>query len=147
MAKAVHVETDAPIWHTLGMLSTIGKLIDHGVVEAREHLAQMQSARERPYVLDDATVARSIALYTDVRDMMWIYEEQLKRWSTASPSIAEQREITRLAAQLPQWNAAVKQILAVDDELKLGTIETVMAKSDVQFGLEALLRLAGRSNE
>ena len=141
------MKPDAPTWQPLSMLSTISKLIDEGVVEAREHLAQMQSARERPYVLDDATVARSIALYTDVRDSMWIYEEQLKRWATASPSIAEQREITRLAAQLPQWNAAVKQILAVDDELKLGTIETVMAKSDVQFGLEALLRLAGRSNE
>lgn len=134
------MKPDAPTWQPLSMLSTISKLIDEGVVEAREHLAQMQSARDRPYVLDDATVARSIALYNDVRDGMWIYEEQLKRWSKASTSNAEQREIARLAAQLPRWDAVVKQILLIDDELKLGTIQSVLAKSDEEVALEALRR-------
>ena len=137
------MEPDTPTWQPLSMLPTIRMLIDDSVIEAREHLALMSSVRDRPHVVDDDTVARSIALYADVRDGMRVYEEQLKRWAKGSTSNAEQREITRLAAQIREWTAAVNQILLIDDELKLGTIQSVLAKSDEEVGLEALRRPIG----
>ena len=42
-----------------------------------------------------------------------------------------------LIAQLRQVNA---EVLAVADELSRGTIDTVLAKSDLELGIEALMR-------
>ena len=44
----------------------------------------------------------------------------------------------RLAAQIPTIRERIKGILALAEELKGGTIESVLAKSDLELGLEVL---------
>jgi hypothetical protein len=41
------------------MLPTIASLIDEGLRDGREHYATPLEARPKPYVLDDATIART----------------------------------------------------------------------------------------
>ena len=45
----------------------------------------------------------------------------------------------RLSAQLPRIRQRISAILALAEELKGGTIETVLGKSDLEVGLEFLL--------
>jgi hypothetical protein len=54
----------------------------------------------------------------------------------------QRREVERLTDQLGRLRAVIDTILALMDELKGGTIEQMMAKSDVEVGLEMLTRLA-----
>jgi hypothetical protein len=52
----------------------------------------------------------------------------------------QRREVERLASQMLQLHEVITAILRLADELKEGTIEKQLAKSDVELGIEALLR-------
>jgi hypothetical protein len=47
--------------------------------------------------------------------------------------------VDRLAAQIPTIRERITAILALAEELKGGTIEAVLAKSDAELGREFLL--------
>jgi len=49
--------------------------------------------------------------------------------------------VERLQGQMAALHKVVDDILALADELGRGTIEKVMAKDDMELGLEFLLRL------
>jgi len=131
----------APHWQPLTALPLIASLIDGELADGQEHHATLLSVRDRPYVLDDATVERSIKLHTEQRDFLGVFAEQLARWRHEQPSFAQRRELDRLEGQLERLCKVLSDILALAEELQQGTIEQVLAKSDVELGFEALLRM------
>ena len=131
----------APNWQPLTALPLIASLIDGERADGQEHPATLWSVRDRPYVLDDATVQRSIQLHAEQRDFLWVFAEQLARWRNEHPSDAQRRELDRLEGQLERLRAALTNILALAEELQPGTIERVLAQSDLELGMEALLRM------
>ena len=97
--------------------------------------------RARPYVLDDATVAGIIRVHRDQAGDLALFQNQADRWK-AGPDLtaarrAEVAAYEKLIAELRELNS---EALAVAAELSHGTIETVLAKSDLQLRAEALLR-------
>jgi len=131
-----------PTWQPITQLPLIASAID-GMLEAAEEQYQLlQQARPKAHVLDDHTVGRVIAVYTTQRDDLWLYAEQLRRWRAQTLTDAQRREIGRLTSQLERLGQAITDILGLADELKRGTIEKMLAKSDEQLGLEFLLRRA-----
>jgi hypothetical protein len=134
----------APNWQPLTALPLIASLIDGELADGQEHYATLLSVRDRPYVLDDATVERSIKLHTEQRDFLGVFAEQLARWRSEQPSSAQRRELDRLEGQLERLRAVLSAILELAEEFKQGTIERVLAKSDLELGLEALLRTTNR---
>ena len=134
----------APHWQPITALPLIASLIDGELADGQEHHATLLAVRDRPYVLDDATVDRSIKLHAEQRDFLWVFAEQLARWRNEQLSSAQRRELDRLEGQLERLRAVLSDILALAEELKQGTIERVLAKSDRELGLEALLRMTNR---
>ena len=134
----------APNWQPLAALPLIASLIDGELADGQEHHASLLSVRDRPYVLDDATVERSLKLHTEQRDFLWVFVEQLARWRHEQPTDAQCRELDRLEGQLERLRAVLTDILELAEELKQGTIERVLAKSDLELGIEALLRMTNR---
>jgi len=135
-------EQATPQWQPSGKVFLVGTMIDGMLENAREQYATLLEARPKPHVLDDDTVGRLVAVYTAQRDDLWLWDEQLRRWSEASLNRLRRREVERLQGQMVALRAVVGDILALADELGRGTIETMMAKSDVEVGLEMLMRLA-----
>ena len=68
-----------------------------------------------------------------------LYEGQLSRWKALNLTSSQRQEVDRLAAQIPTIRERITAILALAEELKGGTIDTIMAKSDLELGLEVLL--------
>ena len=130
----------APHWQPLAALPLIASLIDGELADGQEHHATLLSVRDQPYVLDDATVERSIKLHTEQRDFLGVFAEQLARWRHEQPTDAQRRELDRLDGQIERLRAVLEDILKLAEELKQGTIERVLAKSDLELGLEALRR-------
>ena len=130
-----------PNLQPLTALPLIASLIDGELADAQEHHATLLAVRDRPYVLDDATVERSIKLHTEQRDFLWVFAEQLARWRHERPSDAQRRELDRLEGQLERLRAVLSDILKLADELQQGTIERVLAKSELELGIETLLRM------
>jgi hypothetical protein len=128
-----------PQWQPISRLPMLTAHIEQGVALAREHLATLQEARERPYLLDDATVARIARTFTQTRtDLTELYVEQGRRWQALDLGATRRKDVARYAELVDQELALVDQILALAEELKTGTIERTLAKSDLELGLEAL---------
>ena len=68
-----------------------------------------------------------------------LYEEQLSRWKPLPLTPSQRQEVNRLSEQIPTIKERITALLALATELKGGTIETMLAKSDFELGLELLL--------
>lgn len=134
-------DNPTPHWQPLTALPLIASLIDGELADGQEHYATLLSVRDQPYVLDDATVERSIKLHTEQRDFLGVFAEQLARWRNEQPTDAQRRELDRLEGQLERLRSVLSAILALAEELQQGTIERVLAKSDLELGIGALLRM------
>jgi hypothetical protein len=130
----------SPQWQPLSRLPFIAAVLDGMLTDTEEHYQTLLEAKPKPYVLDDATVARVLQVYSDQAADFRLYQEQLARWGRDSLTATQRREVTRLAEQLDRLRVINAAILALAEELQTGTIERLLAKSDLEIGLEWLLR-------
>ena len=141
------VTESKPHWQPLTLLPVVAMMIDEVVQNSEEQHETFSEAKDKPHILDDATVSRAIRLYKAQLEDVWLYEEQLKRWQEQPLTGEQRREVDRLLGQLPRLKQLSEAILEMLDEIKEGTIDRIMAKSDVEVGLESLLRKPGDSPE
>lgn len=127
-----------PTWQPVSMLAMLTDHVQEGVVMAREQLATLEKGRSKPYVLDDATVARVKQVFTQTAEDNELFAEQGRRWVAMDLSTEQRRDVERYAALVEQMQTETTAILALADELAQGTVETVLAKSDLELGIEAL---------
>jgi hypothetical protein len=126
-------------WQPISALPLLGSMIDGLLYEAEQQYGNLQSCRPRPHVLDDYTVGRVIKVYTEQADDVRLYAEQLSRWSGLNLTPSQHEEVARLSGQILRIRERMSAILALAEELKAGTIESVLGKSDLAVGLEFLL--------
>ena len=129
-----------PNWQPVSNIPLIAQMIDGMLAEATEHYVTLQEAIPKPHVLDDYTVNRIIKVFTHQQEDLPLYDEQLRRWKAAALSTNQTQEVERLQKQLAQLRENITKILTLAQQLKKGTIEAQLAKSDLQLGLEALLK-------
>jgi hypothetical protein len=113
-----------------------------GLRDGRDHYASLLEARPKPYVLDDATIERTKRVNREGLEWCGVYDRQLLRWRSQRLTDAQRREIARLEGVQRDLRLVLTRILELADELGQGTIERQLAKSDVEVGLEYLLRFA-----
>lgn len=134
-----------PDWQPISALALIASLIDGQLESGREQHEKLSKAAVRRYALDDATVQSLLRVYGDTNNDLWLYDEQLLRWTRQALTAAQRREVQRLRNQMAALHEVITQILALADELKTSTIDALLAKSDLEVGLEWLSRDDGGS--
>lgn len=131
-----------PNWQPIQNLPIIANLVDGQSSDAKEQYINLLESRNKPHVLDDATIQRTIRVYTEQLEFVWIFKEQLSKWIKEERlTPIEQSEIERLQGQVQQLHHTLTDILALTEKLKEGTYEKVMKKSDLQLGIESLQRI------
>lgn len=128
---------EEPTWLGIEDLGLVASMLGAQVQGAREQHETLLKAR--PYVLDDHTVRRLVQVWGDTRDDLWLYDTQLDRWSAEALTPAQRHEVGRLRLQAAALRESVEAILALSARLKDQTIERLMAKSDLELGVEWLL--------
>ncbi|MFB7493303.1 hypothetical protein ACFC09_01125 [Streptomyces sp. NPDC056161] len=128
------------IWHPISKLEFF---IDHTrrwAVDVREHLETLEEARAKPHVLADSDVARIKRVYTEQADDLTLFEEQAAKWGEF-PDLSPSRraKLTILNEQIAGLRELNRKVLGLAEELSRGTIDRVMAASDEELGLAALL--------
>jgi hypothetical protein len=126
-------------WQPISALPLLASMIDGLLDEVKKQCGTLQGCRSQPYVLDNHTVARIIKVYSAQAEDLRLYEGQLTRWKKLNLTSSLRHEVDRLAAQIPTIRENITAILALAEELKECTIETVLDKSDLELGLEFLL--------
>ena len=117
----------------------IGSMIDTALNDTREHLDTLSKAKDRPHVLDDATIDRVEQVHTEQMTYVDIYTQQIGRWRKEKPSASQSRELDRMDEQNQQLRGVTADVLALASELRKGTIERVLGMSDLELGLQYLL--------
>ncbi len=131
-------QDQAPRWNPISRLPLIATAIDGMLDLAAEHYDTLLQARERPHVLDDYTVNRVVEVFTTQANDLWLYEEQLARWQKMELTPTQRQEVERLNEQMTKLREKIAAILALAEELKGGTIDSVLQKSDIELALELL---------
>jgi hypothetical protein len=130
---------ETPQWQPIERLASLASHIDGMLESATEQYETLQLAKPKPFVLDNNTVERLIDVFTTQQGDLWLFDEQLRRWERGTLTAAQHQEVERLSSQMLQLHEVMSAILRLADELKEGTIEKQLAKSDVELGTEALL--------
>ena len=127
-------------WQSIREMPLIASMIDGALDDTREHLETLSEARVRPHVLDDAIIGRTERVHAEQLEFVNIYAQQISRWRTEKLSADQMRELDRMEAQNGHLRTVTEDVLALAGELRKGTIERVINMSDVELGLQALLR-------
>jgi len=128
-----------PIWQPISELPLVGYLIRELLASAEEQYESLLPVRSKPHVLDDSIINRVLRLYREEKKDFWIYEEQLARWRKKPLTAAQRKEIDHLARLLERAKPLIDSVLSLADELSHGTIDKIMARSDLELGLEAIM--------
>ncbi len=129
---------DTPTWQPITQLPLIAWAIDGMAESADEQLINLQQAEDQPHVLDLPTVDRVIKVYTEQQGDLWLYREQLARWCKLALTDTQRAEVTRLDERLTTLGTRIEAILALAQQLRPHTIESILAKSDVELALDVL---------
>ena len=127
-----------PNWQPLSMLPMLADMVAGMLDEVETQLHSLRAAQQKPHVLDDYTVGRVLKVYREQQDFIWVYEAQLERWQTETLTTAQRQQAEQMATQLAQLKPGLSEILAIADDLKGKTIESVLGKSDEELALDIL---------
>jgi len=98
-------------------------------------------ARREPWLPDDATVDRVKKVFGVQRDDRWPGGgENGRRWQALDLGTAIRAQAGGYMSLAARFAAASTEVLALAGEIAGGTISKVMAKSDLELGIEALHR-------
>ena len=129
------------VWYPIGKVGWFTQHIREGIEVTAGQLALLQPALAQPGHLDDATVARIIRVHQDQADDLTLFQNQAGRWNAEPGLTAAQRAAVQgydaAIGELRRLNA---EVLAAAGQLKPVTIEALLARSDLEVGIEALLR-------
>ena len=126
-------------WQPISRMPLVTSMIDGALTDTADHLQTLLKARTQPHVLDDATIDRVERVHREQLQFVDIYAEQLRRWQDQAPSAAQRRELNRLDEQNRCLRQATTEVLTLAAELRKGTINRIMATSDLELGLQAML--------
>jgi hypothetical protein len=133
-------KTDQVNWQPISQMPLIASMITASLNDTREHLGTLTKAKDRPHVLDDATIDRVEQVHTEQMQYIDIYTRQIARWRTAKPSAVQAKELDRMEKQNQQLRDVTTDVLALAGELRKGTIDRILGMSDLELGLQTLLR-------
>jgi hypothetical protein len=128
-----------PNWQPLDQLEIVAEHIGGMTEHLVDQLESLKEGLDRPGALDDATITRVQRVYGEQLDDLWVFQEQIRRWDSETLTDTQHVTVTGLGIDLAGARVTLTQILEVAKQLKTQTIETILAKSDLELGLEALL--------
>ncbi len=120
-------KTEPVNWQPISQIPLIASMISTSLTETREHLGTLTKAKDRPHVLDDATIDRVEQVHAEQMEFAAIYSQQIARWRAGKPSPARIIELDRMDIQNKQLREATKAVLDLAGELRKGTIDRVLA--------------------
>jgi len=130
----------APSWQPISALPLITTIVAGMLDAAEQNYDSLNEARAHPSSLDDATLDRVDKVWGDTQADHWLFVEQVARWKREALSSAQRKAVVRLDDQVSALGELLNSLLALAGQLRSGTIDRIMEKSDIELGVEYLLR-------
>ncbi len=135
---------EEPTWQPVAAVGMLTSMVAEQLEHTRAQLTLMEQARpSRPdaRILDDSTVSETLRVYGQMaQDYRELFAEQGRRWQADTTLTTTSRAAVDAYVELVEHQLrALDDILALTREIQGRTIEKIMAKSDLELGIEALL--------
>ena len=137
-----HVVTDkpndSPQFHPTSMIPTLLKISDGSLDAAKEQLANMQLAQDKPHILDDDFIKRSLTLCRNQKQDSEFFLKQCEFWKKETLTdieLTQVEQIEHFSQELDNTNAELVEIL---EKCKDHTIDKILEKDDLELALEFL---------
>lgn len=127
-----------PVWHPLSMLPVIAQIIEGEFESMEELFSSLLVAREKPYVLTDDCIERTVRLCHNQAELLPVTSEQLRRWRKDSPTPTQQTELLRLEEIIAHHEALIPRVLALAKELEPETIDALLSMDEGALGMAVL---------
>jgi len=129
---------EQPLWRPITDFPLIASIIDGILENTEEQYQTVSEIKDKPHVLDDAIVERTIKLYRDQLDNVSLFEEQIRLWSASGLTSRQRQEVQRLAGEVAELKEKSEAILKLMDTMKDRTIDKISAKDDIEIALDVL---------
>src|SRR5664280_2562037 len=128
-------------WYPIDMVGWFTEHVREGVEVTAGQLGLLAPALAEPYRLDDATVARIVRVHFDQAADLVLFQNQADRWN-AMPGLdaAQRAAVAEYVAVIDELARLNVEVLAAAERLKPVTIEALLVKSDLEVGIEAVVR-------
>jgi hypothetical protein len=138
-----------PNWQPVTMVGPLTVMVAEQLADTRTALALIEQARPtRPdaKVLGDEDVSEIRRVYgVMAEDYEHLFAEQGRRWQRADLTAAQRGAVDAYVALVDAHCQALAAILDLAGEIEPWTIEKVLAKSDLELGIETWTRFGHRS--
>ena len=132
------MQKNKPNFHHITKALTILEIIRGMLDSSKQQLENMQGAKDKPHMLDDEIVNRSIKLYTEQNKDSGIFLQQCAIWrkdNLTEVQLYQVQEIEKTTHELTKIN---NEILAIINYCKDYTIDKILAKDDVELAFDVL---------
>jgi hypothetical protein len=129
-----------PNWQPISQLPLISTMVTGMLHDIEGQHQLFLQAVDQPHILDDATIHRAQRVYQTQLDDLWLYETQCEHWLQGKLIATQRKQIKHLVTQVARLKGKLEAIMALLAELETGTIDKIMAKSDLELGMEFLMK-------
>jgi len=111
------------------------------LLQVKEQYDSLLAVKDKPHVLDDYTVERVIICYTEQKELLKPERKQFEKWEKEENlNITQKEKINEAYKIIDEKEKIIDNILLLAKELEKGTIDKIMSKSDLELGLEFLMK-------
>jgi hypothetical protein len=125
-------------WLPLSKLSLFTTLVDGMLQDTKDMYPLFLQAKDKPWVMDDATIDRTIRLYTERLEMLPTHTEQIARWRKEHLAPQQKHELDRLEKATVETQELVQRILDMATAMQAYTIDKILAKEPGELALDVL---------
>jgi cystathionine beta-lyase family protein involved in aluminum resistance len=123
-----------PITKALAILEITRGMLD----SSRDQLETMQQVKDRPHILDDAIIDRSLKLYTAQNEDSDMFLQQCAIWRKQELNEVQSYQIQEIEKCTKSLIDTNNQILFIINACKDSTIDKILEKSDMELALDML---------
>jgi HD superfamily phosphohydrolase len=126
-------------WLPLYKLPIFSSLVDNILQDTKKMYSLFSQAEEKPWVLDDATVNRTIRLYQERMEIIDDHLEQIAKWRKEKLTAYQKQEIDRLETATGETKKLTQAILDLANNIKANTIDQILARDEGELALDVLM--------
>jgi len=128
-------------YYPVSNLDVFCKMNSDQLLQVKEQYDSLLAVKDKPYVLDDYTVKRVIKCYIEQKELLKPERKQFEKWEKEENlNITQKDKINEAYNIIYEKEKIIDKILLLAKELETGTIDKIMNKSDIELGLEFLMK-------
>jgi hypothetical protein len=138
----MHMAKDTPPqqFQPLSYLPLVRSISEGQLAGLRNLRRKLAEARTKPHIFDDATIDRVILVHTETLGFLPYTRRQLDHWDSARPPASERETIQRIRVETDEAEQLLREVLALAQEIRAGTIDNVLAMDEFELGWSALIK-------